>query len=61
MYCGSCSVGMKKVVEGRDHQSTATNSNNSLKEKSNSSKSKRFEMKWSVAVDPGWLPDNKKT
>ena len=58
-----CAVGMKKVVEGRDHQSTATNSSNNslMKEKSNSSKSKRFEMKWSVDVDPGWLPDNKKT
>ena len=50
----------KKEVEERDHHNTATSSN-SLKDKSNSSKFKRFEMKWSVDVDPGWLPDNKKT
>jgi hypothetical protein len=64
MYCGSCSSvvgGMKKeaVVDvGRYHHSTA--SSKSLKEKRNNS-SKRFEMKWSVDLDPGWLPDNKKT
>jgi hypothetical protein len=64
MYCGSCSSvvgGMKKeavVDAGRYHHSTA--SSKSLKEKRNNS-SKRFEMKWLVDVDPGWLPDNKKT
>ena len=50
---------MKKVVEGQDH-STATSSN-SLKGKRNISKDTRFEMKWSLDIDPGWLPDNKKT
>ena len=64
MYCGSCTVGMNSVVVERDHQSTtpAIISSISSKGKSNSSsKTKRFEMKWSVDVDPGWLPDNKKS
>ena len=66
MYCGSCTVGMNNSVVGgeRDHQSTtpAIMSSISSKGKSNSSsKTKRFEMKWSVDVDLGWLPDNKKT
>ena len=52
---------MKKEVEERDHHKSSTATSNSLKDKSNSSKYKRFEMKWSVDVDPGWLPDNKKT
>ena len=62
-YCGSCSVvEMKKEVEERgDHHKSSTATSNSLKDKSNNSKYKRFEIKWSVDVDPGWLPDNKKT
>ena len=62
MYCGACTTVV--VDEERDHQSTtAAISSISSKGKSNSSrsKSKRFEMKWSVDVDSGWLPDNKNT
>ena len=57
VYCGSCVAGK---VEGIQNTSTSGTSTSS-KEKSSISKYKRFEMNWTVDLDPGWLPDNKKT
>jgi hypothetical protein len=57
VYCGSCVAGKKEGVQNTSTSGTSTSS----KEKSSISKYKRFEMKWTVDLDPGWLPDNKKT
>ena len=60
MYCGSCSTvvgGLKKEAAVFD----AGRYHNTASSKRSNNSSKRFEMKWSVDLDPGWLPDNKKT
>jgi hypothetical protein len=57
VYCGYCVAGKKEGVQNTSTSGTSTSS----KEKSSISKYKRFEMNWTVDLDPGWLPDNKKT
>lgn len=58
MYCGSCVAGKE---DGLQNTSTSGTSSSSKEKSSSISKHKRFEMTWTVDLDPGWLPDNKKT
>ena len=57
MMCGKC----EDLQDDSSPMDLAAAVSTTSTNKNSSSKGMKFEMKWTVDLDPGWLPDNRKT